>query len=270
MLLNLEGKKSRMSCSKGETGSPLTMVKANILCRERVFQHISQDIIKFQTGLGKTSQEETQVGPEERSIHRCGWGCRHVTHRVGLVPGDGNGFHSNPSFPVNRSLSFQVQVGTGVGADGDTPRSVPVRQRRGLIIVGLVVAVAVVAIVWAGLLTRGSAWRAGWRASSSARGWAGRDGGHCARSVYMCLLWRAEDMVDGCFCAGESQCSSSCLRLPPLFQRSCQCLFVMGLACRLHHHSKGIHSSSFPPLCSKWDKTHTKKIRNYSKHWFYF
>lgn len=65
--------------------------------------------------------------------------------------------HSSPRFPVNLSLYFQVQIGTGVGADGDTLRSTPVRQGRGLVVVGLVVAVAVVVFIRAGLLTRGSA-----------------------------------------------------------------------------------------------------------------
>lgn len=63
-----------MNCSKDGTGSPLTMVKANILSSKTVFHHFPQDLIKFWTGLAESSHEETQVDPEELqellSIHR--------------------------------------------------------------------------------------------------------------------------------------------------------------------------------------------------------
>lgn len=54
-----------MNCSKDGTGSPLTMVKADILSGKTGFHHFPQDLIKFWTGEGTPSQEESQEDPEE-------------------------------------------------------------------------------------------------------------------------------------------------------------------------------------------------------------
>lgn len=132
----------------------------------------------------------------EKLDSRWGWGRHQCTYSSRLVPVDGNrgiglagaDERSCSSFRVNLSPCSQVQLATGAGADGDTPGGVPVGRRRGLVVVGLVVTVAVVAIVRAGLLPGGSARRAGWRASDGGSSWASRAGSRFAGNVYACVL----------------------------------------------------------------------------------